>query len=156
VRIFRICRRAFAKNPLDGRGGLVVAGRWHGPPRLVVYASGSLSLASLEVLVHADLELVPRDLVAIELDVPASVKISTVSQRALPRTWRRHPAPAAVQRIGNAWLDRLSSCVLRVPSVVIPSESNFLLNPKHADIEKLRVVRKSDFRFDPRLVPKGA
>jgi RES domain-containing protein len=153
LRVFRICRRAFARSPLDGRGGLAVGGRWHGPPRLVVYASQSLSLASLEVLVHADFDLVPKDLVALELDVPASVKVATLSATVLPRTWRHHPAPASLQRLGNAWLDRASSCVLRIPSAVIPSESNFLLNPKHSDIQKLRVVRRTNFRFDPRLVP---
>jgi RES domain-containing protein len=122
----------------------------------VAYASESLSLASLEVLVHADFDLVPKDLVALELDVPATVKIATLSATALPRTWRLHPAPASLQRLGNAWLDRSSSCVLRVPSAVIPSESNFLLNPKHSDIQKLGAVRRTDFRFDPSLVPKKA
>ena len=152
---FRICRRKFAKSPLDGRGGLVVDGRWHTPPRLVGYASESLSLASLEVLVHADFDLVPKDLVALELDVSPSVKVSSFSRASLPRNWRRHPAPASLQQRGNAWLDRAASCVLRVPSAVIPSESNYLLNPKHPDIGKIRVAaKKMDFRFDPRLVPR--
>jgi RES domain-containing protein len=43
---------------------------------------------------------------------------------------------------------------LRIPSAVIPTESNFLLNPKHPDIGKLRIVQKTEFRFDPRLMTK--
>jgi len=49
MRIFRLCRKPFAKSPLDGKGGLVVAGRWHTPRRLVAYASDSLALASLGI-----------------------------------------------------------------------------------------------------------
>jgi RES domain-containing protein len=154
VRIFRICRRAFAKNPLDGRGGLAVSGRWHSAPRLVIYASESLSLASLEVLVHADFDLLPKDLVAIELEVSPSMKVSALGRGKLPRNWRHYPAPAALRRMGNAWFDAGGSCVLRVPSVVIPSESNFVLNARHEDVRAIRVVSKTDFDFDPRLVKK--
>ena len=151
---FRLCRRPFARNPLDGRGGLFASGRWHTPRRLVCYASESLALASLEVLVHCDPDLVPRDLVAIEVDIPASVVVEELDPRRLPRAWRRYPAPRALQRLGNTWLDRAAACVLRVPSAIVPSESNFLINPVHPDIRRLHVVRKSPFRFDPRLVER--
>lgn len=154
VRLFRLCRKAFARLPLDGRGGLVVSGRWHTARRLVTYASESLALAGLEILVHCDVDLLPTDLVAIEILVPRTVKVAQLSSTDLPRTWRKYPAPASLQRIRNAWLDRASGCVLRVPSAIVPTESNFIINPRHPDIRKLRVVRKFDFRFDSRLVPR--
>lgn len=154
MRVFRLSRKPFSRNPLDGRGGLFASGRWHTSSRLICYASESLALASLEVLVHCDLDLVPPDLVAIEISVPDSVSLEELGEHALPRSWRRYPAPAALQRLGNAWLDRGSACVLRVPSAVIPSESNFLINPVHPDVRKLRVTAKSAFRFDPRLVSR--
>jgi RES domain-containing protein len=151
VRIFRLCRRPFSRTPLDGRGGLFASGRWHTPRRLVCYASDSLALASLEILVHCEPNLVPRDLLAVEISVPIGVTIEELDAEALPRTWRRYPAPSSLQRLGNAWLDRSTACVLRVPSALVPSESNFLMNPVHPDRRKLRVVRKAPFRFDPRL-----
>jgi RES domain-containing protein len=106
------------------------------------------------VLVHCDVDLLPADLLAIEIFVPKSVKLFELSVSELPRTWRKYPAPASLQRIGNAWLDRAGGCVLRVPSAIIPTESNFLINPKHPDLKKLRVVRRFDFRFDSRLVSR--
>jgi len=151
MRIFRLCRKPFAKSPLDGKGGLVVAGRWHTPRRLVAYASDSLALASLEILVHCDFDLLPRDLVAVEVDVPSGVKIAELAIRKLPRTWRKFPAPVSLQRLGNGWLDGGKSCLLRVPSAVVPEEHNYLINPAHRDMKKIRVVRKFDFRLDPRL-----
>jgi RES domain-containing protein len=154
VHVFRLCRRPFARNPIDGRGGLLAAGRWHSPRRLVCYASESLALASLEVLVHCDLDLVPRDLVAVEIHVPESIRVDELDVCKLPRAWRRYPAPAALQQLGNAWLDGAAACVLRLPSAVVPSESNFIINPAHPDARKLRVVQKAPFRLDARLTER--
>lgn len=154
MRIFRLCRRPFSRNPLDGRGGLFASGRWHTPRRLVCYASDSLALASLEILVHCEPDLVPGDLLAVEINVPGSVAVEELGTDLLPRSWRRYPAPTSLQRLGNAWLDQNSASVLRVPSALVPSESNFLINPSHPDSRKLRVVQKAPFRFDPRPVDK--
>jgi RES domain-containing protein len=158
MRVWRICRRAFARRPLEGRGGLLVAGRWHTPRRLVTYASESLALASLEILVHCDMDLLPMDLVAVEVDVPTKVKVHEVGASELPRTWRAHPAPRRLQEIGNQWLDACASAILRVPSAVVPTESNFLINPTHPAFAELRIVRRFKFTFDERLVlrPGGA
>jgi RES domain-containing protein len=155
VLVFRLCRKPFSRSPLDGRGGLFVSGRWHTPRRLVCYASESLALASLEIFVHCEPDLVPGDLIAVEIEIPKTIRVEELRQRSLPRTWRRYPAPASLQRLGNDWLDRVSACLLRVPSALVPSESNFLINPVHPDVSRLRVVRKAPFRFAPRLVGRG-
>ena len=155
MRIWRICRRPFARTPLDGRGGLLAAGRWHTPRRLVTYASESLALASLEVLVHCDLDLLPSDLMAIEIDVPPRIKIAEIAASDLPRSWRRHPVPPALQRLGNDWLDQAQTTVLRVPSALVPTESNLLLNPLHRDFRDIRVIRRFKFAFDERLVARS-
>jgi RES domain-containing protein len=154
VRVFRISRKPFARYPLDGRGGLFASGRWHTPRRLVVYTSSSLALANLEVLVHCDIDLVPVDLVAIEISIPDDLKTKVLPAAKFPRNWRNYPSPRGLQKLGDAWLDSVSTCVLRVPSAVIPSENNFILNPKHADMPKVKVVRKFDFRFDPRVATR--
>jgi RES domain-containing protein len=155
MRIWRICRKPFARNPLDGKGGMYVGGRWHTARRAVTYASQSLALASLEVLVHCDIDLMPEDLVAIEIDVPSRVRIATITTSALPRNWRRYPAPPTCQRLGNAWLDGAAGALLRVPSAVIPSEHNFVLNPLHPEARFIRVVRAARFSFDRRLLRRS-
>lgn len=154
MRVFRISRKAFSRFPLDGRGGLFASGRWHTPRRVVVYTSSSLALASLEVLVHCDIDLVPKDLVAVEISIPDDLRIKAIPLAKFPHNWRKYPAPRALQKLGDGWLDGVSTCVLRVPSAVIPSESNFILNPKHTDMPKIKVVRKFDFRFDPRVITR--
>lgn len=154
MRIWRICRKPFSRSPLDGRGGLIVAGRWHTPRRLITYASESLALAGLEVLVHADVDLLPSDLMAIEVDVPAKVKVAEIAAKRLPRNWRAHPGPRRLQEIGNAWLDEGRTALLRVPSALVPTESNYLVNPLHLAFSELRVVRRFKFVFDERFASR--
>lgn len=151
MRLWRLCRKRIAKKPLDGAGGLHASGRWHSAPRRIVYASESLALASLELLVHVDSDLPPNDLMALEIDVPQGVSMLTLSPSELPRGWRRYPAPAVLQELGNAWLDATRSALLRVPSVLVPSEFNYLVNPEHPDAREIRVVARVKFTFDSRL-----
>jgi RES domain-containing protein len=103
------------------------------------------------VLVHADFDEVPSDLLAIEIVISAAVSIETLAGARLPGRWRAYPAPPSLARLGNAWLDRARAAVLRVPSALVPTESNFLLNPLHPDMKRVRVARKRSFRMDPRL-----
>lgn len=150
--VWRICRRRFARRPLSGAGGLHASARWHSAPRLIVYASQSLALASLEMLVHVDLDLPPDDLLALQIAVPADIAQAELRPAQLPRFWRRYPAPKALQSLGNAWLDQRETAVLRVPSALIPGEFNYLINPQHPDARHIRVVDRSRFTFDPRLI----
>ncbi len=152
MRLWRITSKAHAAAPLDGRGGLVVSGRWHPRGIRIVYASGTLSLAALETLVHVDPDLAPRDLVQVRLEVPDGLVVESVGVEALPRGWRRHPAPVALQRRGLVWIEAARSAVLRVPSAVIPEEPNYLINPVHPDAGRIAVSEVRDFALDPRLV----
>ena len=152
MHLWRLCRKRFSKDPLSGEGGLYASGRWHSAPRLVVYASESLALASLELLVHVDPDLVPGDLIAIEIDVPSRVSVTELPLSDLPKSWRSYPAPRSLQELGNAWLDGRKTAVLRVLSAAIPRERNFLINPLHRDARHIRLIGKTPFAFDPRLL----
>jgi len=151
VRVWRICRKYHAKDALNGRGGLFVSGRWHAKGRRVVYTSGTLALATLEVLVHVDHDQMPQDLVQIEVNVPDHFKIKRVKENKLPNDWRSFPSPAYLQELGSKWLEVERALVLEVPSAVIPKETNYLLNPTHPDLEKITVVSIEEFQYDPRF-----
>jgi RES domain-containing protein len=151
VRVWRICRKAHAADPLGGRGGLYAPGRWHQQGVRIVYTSATLSLAALELLVHVDRDLLPSDLVQIEIDLPDDLPMEQIKAGRLPSGWRRYPAPAALQRMGAAFIERGKTAVLRVPSAVIPDEDNLLLNSAHPAIERLKIAGRRAFVLDPRL-----
>jgi RES domain-containing protein len=150
---WRICKQARAKAAFDGEGASRYPGRWNPKGVAVVYGASSLSLATLEFLVHLDPDEWPDDLVSIRFEVPAHVARATVTvdSSTLPDDWRTTPGPAALKTIGSDWARTGRSALLLVPSAVTPSETNVLLNPRHADIQSLVVHPPEPVAFDPRL-----
>lgn len=137
---------------LDGEGARRFGGRWNRPGRAVVYTSENLALCVLELLVQLDTDLVPDDYAAYELDVPDDGPSESIDESRLPSDWRRSANCPVCQDLGDAWLEAARSPTLAVPSAVIPHGRNVLLNPEHADVERVRLVRQEPFAFDPRLI----
>ena len=104
---------------------------------------------------HVDPEDAPDDLVILEVMLPADAVIETLDAAARAKTnvWRTHTTPPPEgQALGDAWVRRGETLSLRVPSVIIPSEENLLLNPAHPRMPDVRVVSVTPFQFDPRLL----
>jgi RES domain-containing protein len=116
-----------------------------------VFASATLSLATLERFVHTDPDLEPDDLVAISVTIDSRIAIEAVAMGDLPKHWRAHPPPPELILIGERWLQRAGAAVLSVPSVVIPQERNFVINPNHADFRNIKVERSEPFSFVARM-----
>src|SRR5690349_14783389 len=137
MRVWRICRRAYAAASLSGSGGLYVSGRWHHRGRPIVSTSATPSLAALEVLVHVDRALAPADLRLIEIDSPDEIAIETCDPASLAADWQRFPAPVALQDFGSEWLAGVRTAILSVPSAVLALERNYIINPAHPDAPRI-------------------
>jgi RES domain-containing protein len=149
VRVWRIA--SAAHETLDGEGARRYGSRWTPKGLPAIFASATLSLAALERFVNTDSDLEPADLVAISVDIATNIAIEPVGVADLPADWRTYPAPSALATIGERWLRESRSSVLSVPSVIIPTELNFILNPAHEDFRKLVVSPSEPFSFDPRM-----
>ena len=136
-----------------GNGAAAIGGRWNSVGRPVIYLADSLALAQLEKRVHTPLRP-PRDLVAVEAILPAAV-VAGAETVEPPEGWAEDNVDwsvgsAASQRIGDDWLARVASLLLRVPSVVVPVGWNYLLNPVHPDVRRV-TTRRIEYRPDARL-----
>lgn len=149
-RVWRLQRSVYPV--LDGEGARRFDGRWNRPGRAVVYTSENLALCVPELLVQLDTDLVPDDYAAYELDVPESCAMETIDEDVLPPTWRRDATCAACQDLGDTWLEAGRTAILSVPSAVLSSGKNILLNPNHPDMKRIRLVDQEPFAFDPRLI----
>ena len=118
----------------------------------MVYSASHLSLAALEYLVHIDVEEAPDDLVALRINVPNDATEKVCAAADLPVGWQRTPPPVECQVIGDDWAKTREDLLLRVPSVLVPEESNVLVNPIHLDAPRVRVVGFRPFSYDPQLL----
>jgi RES domain-containing protein len=149
--LWRISKRKYADTAFSGEGARRVGGRWNPCGQGMAYTSGTLSLAALEVFVHMEVEDVATMLAGIRVDVPTEVKIDYLEVAQLPLDWRNIPAPAVLGTMGDNWFRSGSTAILAVPSVVIPLEYNYLINPSHPDFAQLTVGFPQLFELDPRL-----
>jgi RES domain-containing protein len=149
--VYRICKAKYAKSAFAGTGGLDASGRWHHKGRPVVYAAHTLSLAALEHLVHLGRRDSKMSLVWVQATIPEDVAMEVLNPASLPKNWNASPPIEATREVGTAWLVESRSAILRLPSVVIEGEFNFLLNPRHSDFRRIAVSKPIPFSFDSRL-----
>lgn len=149
MRVWRIASGRY--DPLDGEGARRVGGRWNSPGRPVVCASAHASLAVLEKLVWVDPEDIPDDLCLFEIEVPEDAPVETIGSEDLPADWMKVGSPGCADA-GDRWLAAGQSLALVVPSAVLREERNVLLNPRHPDAGRARVVESRPFVFDVRLL----
>lgn len=139
------------KIAFDGEGAKMYGGRWNSKGTRMVYVANSLPLATLEVMVHAEDYATLKELysvIPVEFD---DKLIEHIKPKNLPPGWNSPVISPLTQKIGDEWVDSMSSAIFEVPSVIVPSESNYLLNPAHPDYKKLKIGNPFDFYVDPRL-----
>lgn len=138
----------------SGEGARLFGGRWNSPGMSAVYVSENLSLAALETLVHADRRRFERDYVVFKLAIPETLVLE-LRDKDLPEDWQARAVSEGARRVGDAWLSARASVALSVPSVIVPEERNYLVNPAHPQFSELDLGDPQSFRFDARLADRG-
>jgi RES domain-containing protein len=147
--VYRIGRPIWARD-LSGEGARLYGGRWNPPGVPCLYASESRALALLEFTANVSPDAFPGALAITEIDIP-EVEVMKPTLRQLPGHWRNYPAPDATRAFGERLLRQAEALVIRMPSVIIPEEYNFLVNPLHPEARSVRVLRVKEFKMDGRL-----
>jgi RES domain-containing protein len=148
--VLRITTRRFVDSAFSGEGARLFGGRWNRPGQALVYAAQSRSLALLEMLVQDD--PLRANYVLIPAHLPGAVSQERMDASALPAGWRNQNERAQLQALGTQWLRESRSCVLGVPSAVVPAEFNFLINPLHPDFAHITVGEPELLETDLRLI----
>lgn len=144
-RIAKTKYSASAKDMVNGEGAREYGGRWNPPGLPAVYASENLSLATLEVLVHAQLvnALSKYSYLQIEVDETA-LKVMDLESIG----------DDSEDAIGAEYLNKHLGFI--VPSAVMSVENNIVLNPMHPTWEALvKYGDVSALPIDPRLLSRN-
>ena len=148
---WRITTAHYAETAFDGEGARLNGGRWNSRGTRVVYTSSSAALAALELLVRTRRREPLRKYVLFACTFDEAL-VEDIARSKLPANWRQSPAPEGLSAIGDAWIRKRRSAVLRVPSVIIETESNYLLNPEHAAFKTIQIAEPTPFSLDMRLI----
>ncbi|MCW3467692.1 RES family NAD+ phosphorylase [Chitinophaga nivalis] len=150
MEVYRISKCAYI-NDLSGTGARLYGGRWNSPGHAVVYTAGSRALSALEVLVHIPLKNIVQDFCIATIHIPDHIAIKALTKDDLPSGWQSLTPSPQLQCIGDEWVDTAKYAALRIPSVVIADEFNYLINPLHPEAAEITIVDMQPFVFDQRL-----
>ena len=147
MELFRITKTEFAQK-LFAPG---FPGRWNKSGEEVIYAASSRSLACLENLVQRRSLVDTSTFRTMVIYAPDNSPVLHINIKDLPEAWNQSSACHACQLLGSDWYQSKKSLTLKVPSAVIPDEFNFVLNTRHPEFNKVKLVDILPFYFDKRL-----
>jgi RES domain-containing protein len=149
---WRLVKKKHATEALSGEGARLGGGRWNNVGIPVVYACETLSLAALELFVHFTRKdiTISRSLLAIPVEIPDSVTRTEVFLEDLKSGWDSSPPLDFTMDLGTKWVREGVSAILRVPSAIVPTEHNLVINPGHPDFSKIAAGDPRPFSLDDR------
>ncbi|MDD2792743.1 MAG: RES family NAD+ phosphorylase [Sediminibacterium sp.] len=147
--VYRVSQKQFATD-LTGEGARLFGGRWNHVHTACVYTAATRALALLEFSVNVNRMLAPKSLSLVAIEIPEK-NILVLNSADLPENWREIPAPGTTRDFGTGLLLEARYPVIAIPSVVVPEEYNYLLNPLHKDHIKFRIAAVSELNYDGRI-----
>ena len=147
--VYRITNEKY-KDDVSGNGAAMYGSRWNSKGVPVLYTSQFISLCILESLVHLRKKEIPPTQYLLRIEIPDSKEITEISYKKIKENWQQEFE--YTQWIGDQFIQNNQALVLKVPSVVVPRENNFLLNPLHAGFKKVKIISSELLELDKRLM----
>jgi RES domain-containing protein len=151
MELFRITQETYASD-LSGNGARLFGGRWNSEGLFAVYTSSTRSLALLETLAHTPAKMLQKKTyMLVTLFLPDTIKPEDIERDKLVAGWDAPDTRPLTKRLGDKFLRSKTGLLITVPSVLMPEENNYLLNPLHNDMKKIKIVNKRRIHFDTRV-----
>jgi len=136
--LYRIGKTKYAHD-VTGIGAKLNGGRWNHEGFPCIYLAESRALSLLEYAAHAALNILPPTLSFTTFELPEH-SIRQLSVNELPATWLQRPHSKEGRDIGSALLSKQEWLLLKIPSVIIGQEFNFVLNTLHPLISAVKIT----------------
>jgi RES domain-containing protein len=153
MELYRITQESYADD-LSGNGSRLFGGRWNSEGHYALYTSINRSLALLETLAHMPVTLFRnKKYILVTHSIPAEAKTSLtiIEAKDLPSNWDTLDIQYITQKIGDKFLQEQKNLIMQVPSVLMPEEYNFVIDPLHPMMKQVKITHQREIRFNDRL-----
>lgn len=151
MEVFRLSNKIYAAK-LSGIGAALKGARWNSIGIELIYTASNRSLAMAEVAVHFSIATAPPNYKMLTIYVPDDISITTIDIKDLPSDWSIFPHSDSTKKFGDQFILDNKHCILKVPSAVTKGDFNYLINPRHPDFSRIKIIDTEDFIFDSRLL----
>jgi len=151
--VYRLSKEPF-NHDLSGKSAELAGGRWNSMGIPILYTSKNRSLCTAEIAVHTPLGIVPKEYYLITIEINLET-LEEIKLQDLPDNWKSSPSIPKTKEIGDHFIKKNASLVLKVPSAVVQEEYNYLVNPNHVLFSQVKILEIEPFKFDIRLFRKN-
>ena len=145
--VYRIVHKKYSSD-LFASG---LKGRWNSFGKKVIYTAESIPLAFLENMVRRQGVGFNKDFKILFIDIPNSIKVSTINVTDLQDGWRNFNDYSKCHNIGDKWYDDAKTMILKVPSAVLPDAYNYVINTEFSDYSLVKLIEVTDLVPDDRI-----
>lgn len=139
---------------MSGVGAELNAGRWNFPGIRAVYCeesfigdSGNVGPCRFEDLL--------QDRILLSIEITREVQIATKEIKELENGWNDFLNNEDSQKIFGLFVKENRAAVPGVPSVMVPEEFNYILNPLHPDFPKIKVTIARTLNLATKMISTG-
>ena len=147
MKVYRISKTEYAKD-LAGTGAKLYGGRWNHVNTPCIYTSESRALAILEYSVNINIDFIPNSLTVGTFEIDED-QIQEIKPNKLPIDWQEIPATHSTKTIGTDFL-QANVPIIKTPSIIVPDEYNYILNPSQLGIA-FQLVEVKRIIYDLRI-----
>lgn len=142
----------YTADDMTGKGAEITGGRWNRQGLPVVYCASNIALAALETLAHLNAGDMPLNRYLVRIDVPDDIWAArrVGNPASVGVGWDASPPGKVSMDEGDKWLKSGAHVLYEVPSVIVPEESNVLINPQHTDALRLLAIKLRRWTYDSR------
>ena len=125
--------------------------RWNSKDVKMIYTAESRALACLENIVHRNSKGLQSNFRIMQISIPDNISMEEITETDMVPEWKEFYKMPYTQALGDKWIHSAKTAVLKVPSVVVNGDSNYLLSPAHKDFGSIKLIKTLPFEFDERI-----
>lgn len=148
IATYRFAHKKFA-HEMSGSGARLKGGRWNQAGAALLYTCSTPALALIEILANAYTKEEMHQCQLMKIFIPGDIKFEMVYESSLEKGWKQDFDHT--QEVGMKLIKDNKHCVISVPSAIVTTDRNYLINPLHNDFKKIKLLEVTDFEFDERL-----
>lgn len=117
----------------------------------MIYTAQSRALACLENVVHRNPNGLQKNFKVIQIFIPDDIISQEKEETNLIPSWKEFDNMSDTQSLSDQWISQTKSVILKVQSVIVSGDPNYLLNPGHSDYKKIILLKTDPFEVNDRI-----
>lgn len=150
--VYRVCGAKYASNISGESSRKQRNNRWNSFGTPMLYTSNSPALCAVEIHQYLPPSFIPKNYSLLKIEIPDDNHLLIDAAFFDNEHWIDEVT--ITQSLGDFFIQQNEYLVMKVPSAMISSCFNYLINPNHKDFSKVTIIDTLEFPIRGKLFKK--